>query len=262
MSTYTNPVYGEYFADPFVLHHDGRYWAYGSAPDATGTVPALQSDDLVHWTRVGDVLEPLPGGVGGYWAPEVASADGRFYMYYSAGGAEGEGHQLRVALAEDPAGPFLDGGRVLDPGDAFTIDAHPFRDDDGTWYLFYARDFLDGDRPGTGIVVDTLRDMQTLRGDRRVVVRAFADWNLFLAPREWYGRIWDAWYTVEGPTRVWPSRSIHSGPGRSRTRRGRSSFGPCPARCSARGTPPSSHRPPATATGSCTTGGTAPRARG
>ena len=199
MSTYTNPVYGEYFADPFVLHHDGRYWAYGSAPDATGTVPALQSDDLVHWTRVGDVLEPLPGGVGGYWAPEVASADGRFYMYYSAGGAEGEGHQLRVALAEDPAGPFLDGGRVLDPADAFTIDAHPFRDDDGTWYLFYARDFLDGDRPGTGIVVDTLRDMQTLRGDRRVVVRAFADWNLFLAPREWYGRIWDAWYTVEGP---------------------------------------------------------------
>jgi beta-xylosidase len=199
VTTYTNPVYADYFADPFVLRHDGRYWAYGSAPDASGTFPALTSEDLVRWTPVGDVLEPLDGQVGGYWAPEVAHADGRFYMYFSAGGAEGEGHQLRVAVADEPAGPFHDTGAILDPDDPFTIDAHPFRDDDGTWYLFYARDFLDGDRPGTGVVVDVLRDMQTLARERRVVVRAFADWNLFLANREWYGRRWDAWYTVEGP---------------------------------------------------------------
>ena len=199
MATYTNPVYGEYFADPFVLRHGGRYWAYGSAPDAAGTVPALVSVDLVHWTPLGDVLEPLDGEIGGYWAPEVAFAENRFYMYYSAGGAEGEGHQLRVAVADEPGGPFRDTGTVLDPEDPFTIDAHPFRDDDGTWYLFYARDFLDGDRPGTGVVVDVLRDMTTLACDRRLVLRAFADWNLFLANRDWYGRRWDAWYTIEGP---------------------------------------------------------------
>jgi GH43 family beta-xylosidase len=199
MATYTNPVYGEYFADPFVLQHDGRYFAYGSAPLEGRTIPALESDDLVDWRALGHVLEPLPGEQRAYWAPEVVFRDGRFHMYYSAGGSEGEGHRLRLAVAHDPRGPFVDRGLVRGAEDAFTIDAHPFRDDDGTWYLFHCRDFLDGDRPGTGIVVDRLVDAQTLAGERQIVVRPYADWNLFMRDRRWYGRNWDAWYTVEGP---------------------------------------------------------------
>jgi beta-xylosidase len=199
MATYTNPVWDAYFADPFVLRHDGRYFAYGSAPEAHRTVPALESTDLVHWLPLGHVLEPLPGEERAYWAPEVAFRDGRFHMYYSAGGAEGEGHRLRLATADDPRGPFADEGLIRGADDAFTIDAHPFCDDDGSWYLFHCRDFLDGQRPGTGIVVDRLADPQTLAGDRRTVVRPFADWNLFMREREWYGQTWDAWYTVEGP---------------------------------------------------------------
>jgi arabinan endo-1,5-alpha-L-arabinosidase len=196
---YTNPVYDGYFADPFVLWHAGRYYAYGTAPLAERTVPALESDDLVRWRELGDVLEPLPGETVSYWAPEVAVGDGRFHMYYSAGGFEGEGHQLRVAVADEPRGPFVDQDVVLDPEDPFTIDAHPFQDEDGRRYLFYCRDFLEGERVGTGIVVDRLRDARTPAGERRTVVRPFADWNLFLENREWYGRRWDAWYTVEGP---------------------------------------------------------------
>jgi GH43 family beta-xylosidase len=196
--TYTNPVHPEYFADPFVLRHDGRYFAYGSAPLARRTVPALESDDLVHWRRLGHVLEPLPGHPQSYWAPEVAFRDGRFHMYYSAGGPDGEGHRLRLATADHPHGPFLDDGVVAGADDEFTIDAHPFLDD-GDWYLFHCRDFLDGDRPGTGIVVDRLLDAGTLGGERHVVVRPYADWTLFERDRRWYDRVWDAWYTVEGP---------------------------------------------------------------
>ena len=198
MPTYTNPVHDAYFADPFVLRHDGRYFAYGSAPPAHGTVPALESQDLVHWRPLGHVLEPLSEEPLEYWAPEVAFRDDRFHMYYSAGGSEGEGHRLRLAVARDPRGPFLDRGLVRGAEDAFTIDAHPFRDDDGEWYLFHCRDFLDGERPGTGIVVDRLADMQTLAGECVTVVRPFADWNLFMRERRWYDRTWDAWYTVEG----------------------------------------------------------------
>ena len=150
------------------------------------------------WEPLPDVLEPLDGTVAAYWAPEVAEHDGRFHLFYSAGGEEGEGHQIRLALADRPEGPFRDSGAVLDPDDPFTIDAHPFRDDDGRWYLFYCRDFLEGDRVGTGIVVDELVGLRTLAGDRREVVRPFADWNLFARARHWYGRTWD-WYTVEGP---------------------------------------------------------------
>jgi arabinan endo-1,5-alpha-L-arabinosidase len=197
--TYTNPVHHEYFADPFVLRHEGVYYAYGTVAVRGRTLPGLRSRDLVEWEPLGDVLRPLDLPVEVYWAPEVAVVDGRFAMYYSAGREEGEEHQLRVALADGPEGPFADAGVVLDPDDPFTIDAHPFRDDDGRWYLFYCRDFLEGDRVGTGIVVAELADATTFAGPWREVVRPYAAWNLFAANREWYGRTWEGWYTVEGP---------------------------------------------------------------
>jgi beta-xylosidase len=198
VSTYSNPVYDGYFADPFVLHHDELYYAYGTIAQQGRTLPALRSPDLVSWQPLGDVLVPLAPEREVYWAPEVAFRDGRFQMYYSAGREEGEEHQLRVALADAPEGPFTDADVVLDPDEPFSIDAHPFLDDDGRWYLYFCRDFLEGERVGTGIVVDELPEPARLAGDARTVVRPFADWNLFAAQRFWYGRTWD-WYTIEGP---------------------------------------------------------------
>jgi beta-xylosidase len=199
--TYTNPVYPQYFADPFVLEHEGVYWAYGTG--ASGSIggrafEVLRSEDLVSWTSVGGALEPvdLPTARD-YWAPEVGFHDGLFHMYFSAGLGD-KHHQIRVATSERPEGPFRDRGRVLTGDDPFTIDASPFRDDDGTWYLYYARDFLDGDRVGTALVVDRMLDMETLSGDRRTVLRASADWQIYRRDREMYGRRWD-WHTLEGP---------------------------------------------------------------
>lgn len=181
------------------MRHGGRYYAYGTVAEPGRTVPALVSHDLVAWRPLGDVLEPIDEPHADvYWAPEVVWRDERFWMYYSAGREEGEEQRLRVASAAEPNGPFRDTGVVLDPDEPFSIDGHPFRDDDGRWYLFFCRDFLEGERVGTGIVVAELEDMQTFAGDARTVVRPFADWNLYAAQREWYGRTWD-WYTVEGP---------------------------------------------------------------
>lgn len=201
--TYTNPVYDQYFADPFVLLHAGQYYAYGTGPEGPDKMqfPVLTSTNLAQWEFVGWALVPLPEA-NQYWAPEVAFSDGVFYMYYSADGVAGQDHQLRVATSAAPTGPFVDTGRVLAPNTPFSIDAHPFRDADGTWYLFYARDFLtlDGDhRIGTGIVVDRMHDMMTLAGKPRVVVRPHSDWQLFEPQREIYGGIFD-WYTIEGPS--------------------------------------------------------------
>jgi beta-xylosidase len=198
VAEYTNPVYDGYFADPFVLRHGDVYYAYGTIAERGRTLPALRSDDLVEWRPLGDVLEPLDPAREVYWAPEVAQVDGTFHMYYSAGREEGEEHQLRVARADAPEGPFVDVDVVLCPKDPFSIDAHPFRDEDGRWYLFYCLDFLEGERVGTGIVVDELPEPTRLAGAPREVVRPFADWNLFQRDRFWYGRTWD-WYTVEGP---------------------------------------------------------------
>ena len=197
--TYQNPVHDGYLGDPFVLKHNGEYYAYGTGPDVP-SVPVLHSRDLVDWRPLGEALTLRGDDFEALWAPEVAYDNGTFYMYYSAGGVEGQGHRLRVAAAARPAGPFEDSGTILTPDEPFAIDAHPFRDDNGRWYLYYCRDFFEPDpegRVGTGIVVDRLVGMTRLAGERRTVVRPHAEWQLYERGREWYGRVWN-WYTVEG----------------------------------------------------------------
>lgn len=197
---YINPVFPQYFADPFVLKHNGDYYAYGTAPGGDGGhFPILHSTDLVNWKFVSWAIYPKRGIE--FWAPEVAHHNGKFYIYYSARGVEADkDHQLTVAVSERPEGPFEETGIVLVPDQPFSIDASPFQDDDGQWYLFYSQDFLTLDeenRVGTGIVVDRLVDMTTLAGEARVVVRPHLDWHIFRKEREMYGAVYD-WHTVEG----------------------------------------------------------------
>ena len=214
--TYSNPVYSGYMADPAVLRtSQGVYYAYGTGhgPERDGRqFPVLRSTDFVNWEYVGGALPPLPpeGGEAftAYWAPEVVEQDGKFYLYYSAAtGGRDETHRLRVAIADRPEGPFADAGRVRLPGafaEAFTIDAHPFQDPkDARWYLFFATDFFENGRVGTGTAVVPLEaDMVTPAGDARTVLRAGADWQIYERNRPLYGKTWDAWHTVEGPF-VW-----------------------------------------------------------
>jgi len=197
--TYRNPVYDGYFADPFVLPWEGRYVAYGTGSWVDGRLfEVLESPDLASWTRVGGAMEAIDPKLGtDCWAPEVVEADGRFWLYYSVG-LDDAGHHLRVAVADHPFGPFVDTGVNLTPHERFAIDPHPFRDVDGTWYLFYARDVLTAPRVGTQIAVDLLPAMTAVRGQARTVLEATADWQLYQASRPMYGSTYD-WYTLEGP---------------------------------------------------------------
>jgi beta-xylosidase len=218
---YKNPVYPYYFADPFVWKHKGRYYAVGTGPisekpsagesDFTTykingvemAIPLLVSNNLVNWKLEGGALIVPPAAAGAvFWAPEVAYDGTRFYLYYSfaTGGLH---HQLRVASSAKPEGPYTEVGPLLPESDdcPFAIDAHAFRDDDGQWYLFYARDFLDFDkqvRAGTALVMDRLINMTRLAGETRTVLRARCDWQRFQADRSMYGKVFD-WHTLEGP---------------------------------------------------------------
>ncbi len=198
--TYCNPVYDGYFADPFVLRWEDRYLAYGTGDQVDGRAfRILSSSDLVHWTAAGGALE-LPAAELGrdYWAPEVVHADGAWWLYYSVGHGDA-GHHLRVARAGGPLGPFLDTGVNLTPHETFAIDPHPFRDSDGTWYLYYARDVLDAERVGTSLAVGTLATMTSWAGPTQAVLAPSADWQIFERQRAIYGRVLD-WHTLEGPT--------------------------------------------------------------
>nr|PZN36183.1 MAG: hypothetical protein DIU80_00625 [Chloroflexota bacterium] len=194
--TYANPVYRENFPDPFVLKWRGEYWAYCTGVWRDGRCfGVLRSRDLVRWEEVGGALEPLPEGYPHYWAPEVSYYGGRFYMYYSAGD-ELKDMAVRVAVADHPAGPFVDSGRRL-TSEPFAIDAHIFVDDDGARYLFYATDYLEHTHIGTGTAMVRLRDPLTPAGAPRPVTRARYDWQVYDPQRKEKGGV--RWHTVEGP---------------------------------------------------------------
>jgi beta-xylosidase len=212
------PIYPGYFADPFVWRHEGVWFAVGTgvieaegntgnatemltADGKPGVFLLLRSEDFRTWTPLGAALELLPPEFGNaYWAPEIAFAEGRFWMYYSVG-REDKAHHLRVAVSGRPEGPYRDTGTLLTNSFEcpFAIDASPFQDDDGQWYLFYARDFLDENpRVGTGVVVDRLTSMTQLAGTPVEAVRATQDWQRFERDRIIYGARHD-WHTIEGP---------------------------------------------------------------
>lgn len=209
VSTSTNAVpstpalWEGYCADPFVLRaDDGRYVMYGTSPELPRDGRAFQmlvSDDLATWHDAGGALampSALEEGME-YWAPEVAFAQGRYWMYYSRGMGD-TGHQIRVASSVSPTGPFEDTGDVLTSDLPFAIDPSPYQDADGSWWLFYATDVVEGERPGTVVAVQRLRDMTHLEGSRTIVLRASADWQRYESGRNIYGGTHD-WHTLEGP---------------------------------------------------------------
>jgi beta-xylosidase len=210
-----NPAYAAYFADPFVFFHDGTYYAVGTGRDEadacprTGNVvPMVKSRDLQNWQSVGHVLnQPAEEKGGCFWAPEVFHDGKRFHMYYHPNG-QGKGFHIRCATSETPEGPYRDVGTPLTDlaKNPFAIDAHAFKDDDGTgggqWYMYYATDFLDYDATtfrGTALVVDRMTSMTSLEGNPKVVMRAHHPWQIFKKNRDMYGKIAD-WYTLEGAT--------------------------------------------------------------
>lgn len=202
-TTYTNPVHPSYFADPFVFQSGGLWHAFGTGPsdpdNSWGEFKTLTSPDFVNWTPGPPALKRLPEHDGcTFWAPEVACHEGRHFMYYSVGRGD-KGHHLRVAASSEPSGGYEDCGMLSPEECAFAIDASPYQHVDGTWWLFYATDLVEGERPGTVLVVDRLVTMTQLEGSPSLVARATSDWQRFEKDRAIYGGIHD-WHTLEGPS--------------------------------------------------------------
>jgi beta-xylosidase len=193
-----------YVADPFVLDTGEGYVAYGTCPEPSDDdgreFVVLTSDDLLTWRSHGGALVRADPALGSdYWAPEVARADGRWWMYYSVG-HDIIGHHIRVAVSDDPLGPFNDVELNLTPDERFAIDPHPFHDADGRRYLFFARDVLEADRPGTHLAVAPLEGMTQL-GPITEALKPYADWQIYERNRVMYDGTFD-WHTLEGPSVV------------------------------------------------------------
>lgn len=145
--SFTNPVYKNDFPDPHVILVNDTYYAYATTNGSSANIRVMSSNDLLEWENLGDALPAMPKwavlNAGYTWAPGVIQIEDKFLMYYVARDKAIDRQCIGVGVSKDPDGPFLD------PNDeAFicqeelggSIDAYPFKDDDGKLYLLWKND--------------------------------------------------------------------------------------------------------------------------
>lgn len=108
-------------SDPAALTAEGRVWLYVTGGESP--LRAWASADLVKWERSRDLFRltdaawierNAPFRV--LWAPHMAAANGRYYLYYSVGPQDPRPARIGVAVCDTPAGPCRDSGRPLIDG--------------------------------------------------------------------------------------------------------------------------------------------------
>lgn len=143
---FQNPVLRADFPDPSVIFVDGVYYAYATN-SAGRNVQRARSNDLVAWEQMPDALPALPpwASLGGslVWAPEVIQIGEQFVLYYTARDKQSNRQCIGVATSADPAGRFVDASDkplICQADEGGSIDPSPFRDRDGTLYLYWKSD--------------------------------------------------------------------------------------------------------------------------
>ena len=91
-------------ADPFIYHEGNTYYLYGTAAD--DGLYVWTSKDMVNWQRPGYAWNrSKTSGRRYFWAPEVFSHNGKYYLHYTAPSAKKE-RRIVLAESDSPLGPF------------------------------------------------------------------------------------------------------------------------------------------------------------
>ena len=144
-----NPIVNGYYADPEARFYEGKYYIYVTR-SATNyaeqmNLDAFSSEDLIHWEKHEGIIDMsgYPHAYQAVWAPTIIEKNGKYYLIFATNDIQNneEIGGLEIAVSNSPAGPFVNHtGKIL--VDKFIhgaqpIDAHLFKDDDGTIYLYY-----------------------------------------------------------------------------------------------------------------------------
>ena len=148
-----NPIIqGQFNADPTARVFDGKVWLYASHDIISPVEPerkwfcmedyhAFSSEDLVHWTDHGVILDQkdVPwGNPEGYsmWAPDCVERGGKYYFYFPNAPKTGRGFAVGVAVADRPDGPFKPEEKSIEG--VFGIDPCVLVASDGNAYLYWS----------------------------------------------------------------------------------------------------------------------------
>ncbi len=194
-----NPVLPGQYADPDIDYMDGKFWIFPTTdgyPNWSGTVfHAFSSTNMVDWEDEGiimDLANDNPGknekgvqispslwSVGSAWAPTIEEKDGKYYFYYCGKDTKGTS-AIGVAVADDPAGPYVDKGEALLTVDMVreaglsigqAIDPSIFTDDDGTSYVTF------GNGSGKGVMVELNDDMMSVKKETLTQIEGLSEFR-------------------------------------------------------------------------------------
>ena len=146
-----NPLISHiYTADPSAHVFNGRIYVYPSHDRETDQPTNDNGDqyDMVdyHVFSMDDVgsevidhgvalaLEDVPWASTQLWAPDAATKNGKYYLYFPARDKNGI-FRIGVAIGDKPEGPFIAEPDYI-PG-SYSIDPASFVDDDGEAYLYF-----------------------------------------------------------------------------------------------------------------------------
>jgi len=142
------PVYGDYWAhDPSrIIRQGNTYYVYRTEQG----VMSKYSTDLRNWVYGGQVFpngppawttNAVPDFTGFFWAPDVVSLNGVYYLYYACSSWGSQVSAIGLATTTNLAsGPWLDHGSVIQSttGDPYNcIDPCPLVDTNGTMWLSF-----------------------------------------------------------------------------------------------------------------------------
>lgn len=143
-----NNIAEGWHADPEARIYEGKYYIYAtrSAPyEEQLNIDVYSSTDGKTWQKHEGIIEmsDFPYAEKAVWAPTVIEKNGKYYLVFAINDihSDNESGGLEIAVSDRPEGPFrtLTGetlvGKIING--AQPIDAHLFKDDDGTIYLYY-----------------------------------------------------------------------------------------------------------------------------
>ena len=142
-----NPIMAGFYPDPSICRAEDKYYMVHSTFAYFPGVPVFQSDNLVGWKQIGNVLDrdsqlPLAGcgQSAGIFAPTIRYHEGTFYMITT--NVSGGGNF--IVTAKSLEGPWSE-PHFLGP-DAAGIDPSLFFDTDGTCYYIGQRERSGGSK--------------------------------------------------------------------------------------------------------------------
>lgn len=98
-STWPMPLFAGDYPDPSILVDGEDYYMTFTTNYWLPSLVIYHSRDLVNWQPIGSALNTFIGTV---WAPDFQKVDGRYYIYFPAGG------NIYVVWADDVRGPWSD----------------------------------------------------------------------------------------------------------------------------------------------------------